>query len=675
MKDFLERFGSDDAEVRRRAVTEIAERNPEKRAELVTRALGDGDWRVRKEAVRVAAEVAESWGLLPDLVDALCQGENVGLRNAALEVLERLGPRSANALLVALPRVPSGARKFLVAALGFAGGAGVDRLAQLATDEDANTAQAAIEALARIGGPRAEEALRARLGSPEPVQRLAALEGLERLGASVPVSALQPLLGDRLMRRLVLGLLGYSHDAAAADALVQALEDPSSSTNQEAIRAIGKLLARGGAPAERLAGLAGALSADAQRTLRAMAGDGTAEELRRDSTWLLLLARDPEVASAAAELAADDRLPPEALAAIGAWGTAAISPFLHVANDLLPRARAAALEIATDLVAQGADPAQGEPLRAALRGALGSSDAALARAGARGMEVFAEAVDARPLVELAERVEVVGPVAGRALEALATRAPAAVAAALEEVRLDGPLGAALLGAVAVSGGASAYDRLAEALNAGDPRARRAALLALRKLGGQRAVELAGFALADEDIGVQSAAVMVLEQLHGVPRSVEQLRVAMNAAAEPVAAAAARALGRVGDRASLPALRAVVAEGRAGVGRAALEALRAMSDDALDEILVEALGSPDVELVKEALRAIAQSSAPRRGARIALALEHPAWDVRKLAASLLGELGGADVRSALLERAGREQDDGVQAAIELALSGSNEDEAG
>ena len=273
---------SDDPEERRRATSALPSAPDGERGALLIRALGDVDWRVRKEGARVAAGVAEDWGLLPELVDGLCQGENVGLRNSALEVLERLGPRAANALLVALPRVPEPARKFVVAALGFAGGAGVEKLAELSRDAEPNTAQAAIEALARVGGDRAEEALRGHLEAEDPVQRLAALEGLERLQAQVSLDALAPLLGDRLVRRLALRILGYSEEPGAAATLLGALED-GGAASLEATVALGRLLTRGGPAAREMAKLAEGLSEPVRKHLRTVAQSGR-DEARRAAT-------------------------------------------------------------------------------------------------------------------------------------------------------------------------------------------------------------------------------------------------------------------------------------------------------------------------------------------------------------------------------------------------------
>lgn len=665
-------LASEDAEVRRRAVAALAHEGDGDRARLLIAALGDADWRVRKEAALVAIEMADTWDLFAPLVDALCQGENVGLRNAALEVLERLGPRAARALLDALPAVPASARKFIVAALGFAGSAGVGKLAELSNDPDPNTAQAALEALARVGGRGAEDALRAHLSNASPVARLAALEGLERLEARLTYDQLAPLLADRLVRRLAVRVLGWSDDRRSIPALYGVLGDPSPATVAEAVSALGRVLEHGGPCAEEAARHAGSMSESTRNTLRALAGAGS-DRARQSATCLLLLARDREVLGVAAELASEDRIPPVALDALRAWGGPAIEPLLEASASLGARARSAALEMAADLAALDPDTSKSArpSLIAALRGALSGDEPSAAAAAATAMATFGEPDDAPALVRSASRFpEQAARGAGWALERLAANHPKAVEQALAAVTLDGAVGAALLPAVARVGGESAKDRLRATLSADDPRARRAAVLALPRLGGVHAVELAGFALADEDLDVQTAAVLVLAQLtdeEGKPLGTEHLRLALRSGPEPVVAAAARALGAIFDRASIPALRELVSEGRAGVAVAAMESLRTLGDPALDDLLVEALGQTDEELVKEALRAIAaRSDAPRRAARIGLALEHAAWDVRQLAARLLGELGGEAATSALEARADRESDPGVRRAIDDAL---------
>ncbi|NOY94538.1 MAG: hypothetical protein GXP55_25455, partial [Deltaproteobacteria bacterium] len=79
--------------------------------------LADASWRIRKRACGTAVALIEAGpgGLQPlrrRLLDAIAQGENVGLRNAALEVLGRVGERALEALVAAYDEASPGARKF-----------------------------------------------------------------------------------------------------------------------------------------------------------------------------------------------------------------------------------------------------------------------------------------------------------------------------------------------------------------------------------------------------------------------------------------------------------------------------------------------------------------------------------------------------------------------------------
>ncbi|MDQ3034989.1 MAG: HEAT repeat domain-containing protein, partial [Myxococcota bacterium] len=90
------------------------------------------------------------------------------------------------------------------------------------------------------------------------------------------------------------------------------------------------------------------------------------------------------------------------------------------------------------------------------------------------------------------------------------------------------------------------------------------------------------------------------------------------------------------------------------------------EDELEELLVDALGHPDEEVVKEGLRVVADHPMARKESKLAIGLSHPAWDVRRLAATLLGALGSEEARAKLRERAAIESDDLVRIAIVDAL---------
>ena len=78
---------SDDPEERRRATARLEEESRGLNVDLLLKALGDADWRVRKEAVAVACRAAPSSEVLRGLIESIHPGSNVGLRNAAVEAI------------------------------------------------------------------------------------------------------------------------------------------------------------------------------------------------------------------------------------------------------------------------------------------------------------------------------------------------------------------------------------------------------------------------------------------------------------------------------------------------------------------------------------------------------------------------------------------------------------
>lgn len=660
---------SDDAETRRLAIVAIGEELPEGSAAYLIRALGDQDWRVRKEAARATATVAVRLGMLPALVGAIAQGENIGMRNAALEVVETLGEAAEAALVAAIPASIGPSRKFLVEALGGARGANaIGVLATASEDEDANVAAAALDALARVGGPIAERALRKRLASNEPFQRLAALDGLNRLAAVVPWAELEPLLVDRLVRRVALPSLGRSRSAGAIAPLVDALVEPSSHVVDTALLALSCLVtdepAHAPLVAERFA-LAPARTSAAVR--RALAIDRP-RDVRVAAARVLAIAHDLEALHGIVALIVEDAVPPDVVAALLAWGERAAPALLSIASENSGGQRAVALELAADLA-----PLEGEfaeRVRLVMREALRDPAPVVVAAAARSLARFGTAGDAPALVALAETgAEDVARASGQSLSALVSRAPDAVDRAVSETLFAGTGGSALVGVVATLGGPHALERLRSALSSNDVATRRAALEALAQQPSHQTAELAAMALADEDVDVQTAAAAALGAMRVEPGrgvAIESLLLVLASGTPRVQAAAARALGLLGDGSAVESLRDLARSRAPGVAVAALEALRAIRDPALEDLLVESLGHGDIEVVKQALRAIHEHGGARAASRLAVALAHSHWDVRRLAAVLLGGVGTPESRATLAAHRATETDDLVLTAIDAAL---------
>jgi HEAT repeat protein len=662
-----QRFDEGDAEERRLTIVALGEDAPgdAEAVELLRLGLGDEDWRVRKESALVAASRVE-WGeqLFGMLVTAITQGENVGLRNAAVEALGRIGAPAVEPLLGALPHIPEAAKKFVFEALGDLGELGaVPVLVHAVEHDEPNTAAAALDALSRIGGPDAERALRKRLAHPDPFQRLTALEGLEKLGASVPFEELEPLLGDRLVRRGVIGLLGRSGGAEAIEPLVDALGDRSHAVQAAAIPALLVLSEETDGLRERCRDRLIALDEGTRARLRDVLVEGDLKT-RQAAAHLLLLATDEPALHEIVDLAGKGLLAPAALDVLSLWGEAGIAPLLTEASESEGPARAAALELASALANEALRGARGseavrDAVRRAIHTALDDPEPVVRRAALRSLGLWAMPEDAARLVRaVVEGGDELATTTAATLEQLAAEAPDAVRAALEGIALDGPGGHALVGVVAIVEGEAAFERLTLALRSERSEVRRAAVNALARIGGRRASDEIQFALTDDDLDVRSTAARALGNMrdeHGNAIGIDALLLSLETDEPTLLASIARALGNTLDPRAIEPLKALVSHHESQVAVASIEAARRLDCADFGGLVREALGHQDEEVVKQALCTIADERGDDVVSALAMGLGHPTWHVRILAARLLADRGD-DEALATLEARRRVEDD-------------------
>ena len=114
------RLNHKSAEVRRRAVLEVTAIEPPEGIDLLVQALSDEEWRVRKEAVSVAARMHSKGcaGLTTRLIDEMVQEDRVGLRNAACEALTAMGSDAVGEIIERMPSFQEGGRKIAIEVLG-----------------------------------------------------------------------------------------------------------------------------------------------------------------------------------------------------------------------------------------------------------------------------------------------------------------------------------------------------------------------------------------------------------------------------------------------------------------------------------------------------------------------------------------------------------------------------
>jgi HEAT repeat protein len=132
------------------------------------------------------------------------------------------------------------------------------------------------------------------------------------------------------------------------------------------------------------------------------------------------------------------------------------------------------------------------------------------------------------------------------------------------------------------------------------------------------------------------------------------------------AEAVRALGETASPQAVPLLRRQVRDGAPVVAVAAVEAVARLESPERVDALLEGIWHEDPEVVKVALRCLAEEVDPRVRPHLTACLDHDAWGVRRLAADRLARRGGEGVTARLKTRLVRETEPLVREAIQRAL---------
>ena len=682
-------------EARRVAVRQIAKVPDREAPELLLRALGDEDWRVRKEAVMVAPTLACRDEVVAALVAALEEKLNIGLRNAAVEALVAIGPDAAGAAIEALGRMDADARKLAVEALG--GVADVRAMSALTSalaDEDANVRVAAAEALGRAAllddaaRDLATSALVAALSTDDHFLKIAALDSLTRLEAQLPWSVFEPYAQDPLLRRYAIAAASGSREPEAFRALAHATGDRSPTIAREAIVALGDAVA---AAAERLSrgedAAASTYFVELARDALQMVSRGRAnaqravldiEDTRARGGALVVLAlfRDPDDVPSILRALGEDDVAERADAAVRLFGPSAVAPLLVAARHAKAELRTAALRVASSM--EGADRAT---VRSALRDALDCESNEVIACAVEALGPLGNGDDVARVAALVQHAdERIAAAAANAVSELAARHVEAARSVLRQEPAHDPLGLGciLLGAIASAQPLSGEEvRLLErALSHDHPRVRRAAVEALAQIGGESAATAVVFALADEEHEVQLAAIRALGRLGCADALVGLVSDTRDAA---LTATTLRALGDADPARALAAARELVSYPDPAVACAAVEAIANLAQAArspeidpgfaaaCEDAISSILDHPQPEVVKLAIASMGAQSSPRAFARLGACLDHESWEVRRLAAELLGQEKSARAKALLGARYEREKEPTVREAIAAAAS--------
>lgn len=671
--DVRSRLADAEAEIRRSAIKDIPALPAPESCELLLSALGDIDWRVRKEAAVVAPRVEPRTAVVFAVARALAERDNIGLRNAAVEALIHIGPDAVPGAIDALSRLDADGRKLAVEVLAGAPTlAGMRTLARAIDDDDVNVVVAVAEALgkANLAGEEARElatqTLTRLLAGDHRLVQLAALEALRQLEAEVPWSSLEPLTGDALLRRNAIAAAAGSRVPRALLALAEAVADPNASLAREAAVALGRSLEEAWGEDEILDIPAKVLraSTEARTRLRALAQDAADPIARGAAVLALGLVRDPDDVSILVDALTDDAVADRAEAALQLFGQEAVEPLIVAGRS----AAAPSLRGATISMLPVLAPSDSEPL-AAVREALSDPSPEVVAPALKSLAIVGGPADLAPVAKLVTHADPkLSGAAQAALHAIATRHPDA---ARELVTGADPRGdTALATSVLIDALARAARKapgdaeiLASALTHREGTVRRAAIDALASVGGDAAAQAVTFSLADEEAAVALAAIRALGRLGRA----EQLASLAATTKDPIRLGTVlRALRDADAERAFAAARPLLRSREASVAAAAVEVVGATELDGRIEALMSATDHEDHEVVKLALAQLAGTKDDRAFAALAAAIEHPADVVRKYAAELLGGEGG-EGETILRARLDRERSPAVRRAIMEALS--------
>jgi HEAT repeat protein len=672
-----------DPEARRLAAQELANVDDAEGPALLILALGDSDWRVRKEAASVAQAMPRRESVVQELAQSLANKENIGLRNSVVEALVVLGRDSIDAAISALKVLDADGRKLAVEVLS---GVPDDRsaiaLAASLSDEDANVRAAAAEGLGNAGlaselaRETAIDALRTHLSTSEMLLTLASLEALSRLDARLPWSTFEPFAKNPLFRRHAILAASRSREEAALLALVDATGDASSTVAREALLALSGWLLFASIEDDVLDRARAAMqnTARGSANIRARARDKSDTRAFSAALVALSIVHDEADVPILVEALADPDVAEHASASLELFGRSATFAIARLLPTVPQATRAVLLSLIPRLSRGAADsrPRLDSQLLSLLREGVDEAAAEVAVASVRGLAASGDESDLGRLVPIVASAEPrVALAASSALRALALRFPDAtrqLLRALDPDREHAAAGCALVSALAES----SPDQLSEhdfgfverALAKGDARARRVAIDALALIGGTRAGDAVAFALADEERDVRLAAVRALGRLH---RSVPLRGILSQAHDQELIGAALRALAEADPRRALEEASALLKTADTAVACAAVEAIGHADLPERDAALGEALKHSQTEVVKRAMTELARNASIAAYVRIASCLDHPSWEVRRLASELLAHVHESKVVDLLRVRLETEKEPVVRDALNAALS--------
>jgi HEAT repeat protein len=591
-------LASADEEDRLEAIRMIDDAVAEEVLDLVFQGFGDASWRVRKEAADLFLRLPVSRELVGEIIELLHAEENAGLRNAAVDILVRMGSDAMPMLLDQANCPDHDVRKFIVDILGeIADQRAIPRLMAALADEDGNVRASAAENLGKLRSSEAVPALLDAMIFPDVLLRFTILDALGKIGVPVPLARLLPFRDEKLLRKALVDALGLVGDADVAAELLSGLTDPMRNVRDASLQALVALAERYPEAVRRVLA-----RQDLPATVESVLVYLEATQplpMRQAAVRVLGWLASPRAVRPLLDRLDEESLQHDALAALVNICLQYPQAMIDVWGVATPLQRAYLAYVFGE-----ADCADSVAL---LRAALGSDDARLTQMAAHALGRLGGVADLEGLAEGLRHPDAdVRDAAARALCSLGSQFPAEILAALEPSLVDAAP-ARRSAAVSVLGrlsDATIAQRLAMALKDPAVEVRRGALKALYGVAAAEHLLAIQLLLTDEDVEVRRIAAEILGTC-GDPKAVHGLRLALRDEDIWVRAAAVCGLGKVGGAAEAETISQLLGDPVGLVSIAVLETLASLLGGGARPVLERRLALEPDELVRQQIRDLLQ----------------------------------------------------------------------
>ena len=658
-------LSSADEDHRLEGVRELAVMENGSAQELLFGAFADPSWRVRKAATDLFLAQPASRQQIGSIIALLHAGDNAGLRNAAVDMLVRMGTDAVPKLLEQAASPDHDVRKFIVDILGEIGDLrAISALLAALADEDGNVRAAAAENLGKLRAAESVPALLDAMQYPDILLRFAILEALGSIGVTVPLERLLPFRDEKLLRKALVDCLSKVGDVAAAGELLAGLTDPMRNVRDASLLGLVALAERH--PEEIRTFLSSRdFSATAEIILTYLDDQHDGSKRLAAIRVLGWLAEPRAVRPLLAKLP-DEELQHDLLYALIHIGTVHPKVLLDAWSQASTLEKAYLAWVYGEIAGEGAIPL--------LVTALRENDARLTQMATHTLGRIGGVAELPSLAACLHHADAdVRDAAVQALGVLGQRFPAELLAALEPSFTDASpvlrsAAIAILGRLADQ--SVVAQRLAMALRDPAIEVRRAALRALNCAAAGDHWLAIQLALADEDAEVRRTSAEVLGAC-GNPEALDGLRLALRDEDLWVRVGAVRSLGQVGGELESASIAVGLDDPVGLVCIAALETLADVLGARACPQLFAACAHRDEDVVNAALNLLARHCQPDwLLSRADDLLTHQSSTVRSHGAYLLLQQCGEQARPFLAQRLAVEPDKAVRQQLQDVVDALN-----